>query len=211
MAKIIKNVILSPETRLLNNNNTMLEPTPLNPLQFSQKTLDEHAETAFQKGYLSGKNEGFSEAEQHVQPLKNQLEELLVNLPQAIAQHRLNSQKEIADTVLMITQQFFAEKTINPKALENQINQILTQLNANDTIELYLHPKDIALLQNETIQLNVSHFKGVKIKSDEQLRLGGCRIKTNQGLFDTSTEKQIEQLKKALLTIQQGEGHAPAL
>lgn len=214
MAKLIKNAVISDEVVYLGLNGE-LHPEPTDPMNNQPQTIlsdteiEERCEQAFQKGYMSGKTEGVSIGEDNTAPLKKQLEDLLSSLNNAIAQNRLDLNSEIADILLLIIRQFFIEKLSNPHHLEQQINQILTQLNSKQSIELFLHPQDIALVQQGAIQLTTTHLQGIKIKGDEALALGGCIIKTEHGLFDASIENQIDQLKNALLKIKQRGQHAP--
>lgn len=158
---------------------------------------------AFQKGYEQGK----TKTQHQLSELKKQLDDLLASIPLALAQSRLELQTEIADILWSIIESYFIEKALSKGALELQINQILTQINAKQTVELHLHPKDILLLQKEAFHLQPTHLNGLKIKSDERLTLGGCVIKTEHGLFDASLEKQVDRLKQRLLEIRQGRAH----
>ena len=133
----------------------------------------------------------------------------LAAIPKAIAQNRLDLNPEIADIVLLISQQFFIEQQKDSQALSQQINQVLGQLNNKHNVELCLHPQDINALQNGAIQLDATHLNGLKIKSDESLVLGGYVLKTNHGVFDASIEKQIDKLKEVLIQLKHRGTHAP--
>ena len=211
MAKVFKNAVISSEVTCLTNQESVLnlsqDPgTP--PPAVNEEQLKAIQDEAYQQGYISGKEEEKAIIEEHLTLLKKQLEATLLAIPQAIAQNRLELSNEIADIVLHITQQFFLEKESNPKALELQINQLLTQLNNKQSIELYLHPKEINILQEGLIQLEASHLNGLKIKSNDSLTLGGYIIKTDHGIFDASIEKQIERLKDFLLQLRKRGPHA---
>lgn len=208
MAKVFKNVIVSTEEVFLNqlipkeeqHNSSLLTE------QESQELLQKEAYT---QGYLAGKAEEKASIEQEINQLRQQLETTLSSIPQAIAQNRLELSKEIADIVLLISQEFFIEQQKDKKTLSNQIQHLLMQLNEKQQVELYLHPHEITDLHNGTIQLEASHLNGLKVKGDETLALGGYVLKTSHGIFDASIEKQIDQLKEMLLQIRQGRYHAP--
>ena len=210
MAKLLKQVLVSTEYVVLGNAQPIeADHKPLAPSS-NQPLLDEcqlqaMREEAYQQGYLLAKEEAKTALEQQLLSLKQQLEESLLAIPKAVAHHRLLLKQEIADIVLLITQQFFIAKHRDHQGLELQINQILQQLNDQQTVELWIHPQEIALLQQGKIKLDATHLNGLKIKSDESLSLGGYRLKTEHGIFDASLEKQIDKLKELLLKIRQSE------
>ena len=214
MAKIIKNAVISTEfVSLVSDETAILNPKPAiestEPV-INKSALETMKQEAYQQGYLAGQEETRALIDQEMALLKQQLEVALKAIPQAIANNRLELNTEIADIVLLISQQYFIEKESNPQALELQINQLLTQLNNKHAIELYMHPQEINTLQKGLIKLDAVHLNGLKIKSDDALTLGGYVIKTDHGIFDASIEKQIDKLKEFLLEIRQ-RGHNAAL
>jgi flagellar assembly protein FliH len=213
MAKIIKQALISPETITL--GTTLAEPSYehnerdiLNTTQLNETYLEELREQAFQQGFESGIKEGQNRTEQQIEGLKHELENLLLSIPQAITQCRMELSNEIADVALLISQEYFTEQQRNPEALQAQINQILNQINNEQNIELCLHPEDIKLVQKANIQLETAHLNHLKIKADDGLTLGGCLIKTEHGIFDASIETRIERLKDYLIQMKQGRHHA---
>ncbi len=209
MAKIIKQAFLSSETITVganpdatdteNNEQQALNNTPLN-----EAYRNELREQAYQQGFESGIKEGKIREEQQLEQMKKDLEQLLHSIPEAINQCRLALNTEIADIILLITQEYFVEQQQNPKAIQAQINHILNQINNEQSIELYLHPETIRLVQNANIQLETGHLNRLKIKADEHLISGGCIIKTEHGMFDASITTRIERLKEYLIQLKQG-------
>lgn len=202
MVKLYKDVTISQETVHLYQKAPLIIDTP--EPSFNAMHMQQIKEESFQEGYLAGKEETLGLTQAQMGLLKNQLEALLTSLPETINQSRLGLQTEIADILWMIIQPFFIEKSANRQAVELQINQILSQINSSQAVELCLHPNDIAALQSGDIRLDATHLNGLKIKSDESLTLGGCLIKTEHGVFDASIEKQVDKLKDILLHIKQG-------
>lgn len=202
MVKLYKDVTISQETVHLYQKAPLIIDTP--EPSFNAMHMQQIKEESFQEGYLAGKEETLGLTQAQMGLLKNQLEALLTSLPETINQSRLGLQTEIADILWMIIQPFFIEKSANRQAIELQINQILSQINSSQAVELCLHPNDIAALQSGDIRLDATHLNGLKIKSDESLTLGGCLIKTEHGVFDASIEKQVDKLKDILLHIKQG-------
>lgn len=213
MAKIFKNAVISSETINLCSQELVSEKFS-EPDEDSTNSLVSNAQLKsiqqdfFEQGYIKGKKEATDLIEQEIEQLKNELKQMIDSIPKAIAKNRLELNTEIADIVLAITQQFFIEKEANPQALVLQINQLLTQLNDKQTIELYLHPREIEILKKGMITLDAAHLTHLKIKSDEHLSLGGFVIKTNHGVFNAGIEQQIDKLKAFLLETRQRGQHA---
>lgn len=201
MAKIFKNASIHIENAI--DEYIAIEP------HLEDQNPDLIHEDDLKKAYADGLSEGLCQNEKYLAPLIEAFDTLLASIPKAIADARLNLQQEIADIVLMIAGQFFMNQSLDKRHIESQINQILNQINERESVELHLHPRDIALLQEEAIVLKSTFLYGIKIKNDDSLKLGGCIVKTSQGRFNASIEQQIDQLKAALLKLKQGAPHAP--
>lgn len=212
MAKLYKNAHISTEEIYLNQVEPALAPMEDPPLEtpvIDDSQAEHIRQEAYEQGYLAGKTAKRVQLEQEQDELKKQLEQVLASIPDAVAQNRMELTKEIADIVFILVKQFFIENQHNHQALSQQINHILLQLNNQHTVELCLHPQEIAALQNGAIHLNTAHLNGLKIKGDESLTLGGYLIKTNHGVFDASIEKQIDKLKEVLLQLKHRGTHVP--
>lgn len=208
MAKLYKKAIISDEAVFLNQPLAALADEAEEPLPPIDAAQLESLQT-YEQGYLAGVCEEAARQQEELGQLKQQLQASLAAIPTAIAQNRLDLNPEIADIVLLISQQFFIEQQKDRQALSQQINQVLGQLNNKHSVELCLHPQDLNALQNGAIQLDATHLNGLKIKSDESLVLGGYVLKTNHGIFDASIEKQIDKLKEVLIQLKQRGPHAP--
>jgi flagellar assembly protein FliH len=209
MAKLYKKAIISDEEVFLNQPIVELAHEPeksIHPIDEAQ--IEQLKKEAYEQGYLAGSSEERTHKEEELEQLKTQLQTSLAAIPKAIAQNRSDLSNEIADIVLLITQQFFIEQQKDTQALGQQINQVLGQLNNKHSVELCLHPQEITALQNGAFQLDATHLNGLKIKSDESLILGGYVIKTNHGVFDASIEKQIDKLKEVLIQLKHRGQHA---
>lgn len=204
MAKLLKNVLLSAETVVLDNIAIKANVEVHVQAHTPELAIKEQMDSAYQQGYLSARAEHAQETEQEINQLQQQLAALIQAIPTAIAHNRLALNKDIADIVALITKNYFISQAEQPAALEQQINHILEQINSQQRIELYLHSQDIKQLKSGAINLTAHHINGLKIKQDDSLLLGGCIVKTEHGLFDASIEKQIDKLKELLIGIRQG-------
>lgn len=198
MSKIFKQASFSDEIVILHPFN--------HPEIIEEKNLDQPEaikEEAFQSGFEQGYVKGAAFEKSKMAELAQALQALLESIPQAIGDNRKELSSEIADIVLLITQQYWINQQ-NKNDVALQINQIISKLNDKQHIELHLHPQDIQLLQQGLLHIDSKSCPNLTIVADEQLRLGGCIVKSSHGTFDASIERQIDNLKEYLLKIRQG-------
>ena len=178
MAKIIKHTSVFDEQLFQEPCVITISPS------FTEEQISLLEKKANQQCYDQGQKEMQEQSNQERNELKNRLESLLKSIPNAIEQHRLGMQKELAPLIWQIVQGYFVEQSLDQQLLETQINRLLMQINKEEAIELYLHTRDIEALKDGNIQLNSLHK--ITIKQDESLDLGGFIIKTEHGLFNVS-------------------------
>jgi flagellar assembly protein FliH len=184
MAKLLKTITISDHHHPL---HTPKAPSP------SEDINKAHLENAFTQGFEQGLQKGNETAQQEWTTTLQSLHTLLQSIPGALETARLAMTEDIANIVLHIIERLFIHQQQDPNILTQQIQHILKQINQQQTIEIKLHPNDIA-----NFNLNYS-----TLTPDPSLRLGGCIIKTEQGMFNACIERQIDQLKTVLLEIKQ--------
>lgn len=178
MANVFKNLQISEETIQIGLpfENTCMDFSP---------TPQQDTSLALEQAWQSITQERARLNEQ-----SNALNALLNSIPEAICTHRLQLSSDIADIVLLITRKFFINQQHDKEHLTQQITQILTQLNDQQDIVIHLHPQDMAV---------IPPTKNLRVLPDSTLRLGGCIINSEHGVFDASIERQIDNLKQVLL------------
>ena len=218
MAQIYKSVIISEDVVHLNLNSiasvivspeTMTEAIELTTI--TEEELIQIKALARDEGYTSGHSQGLSDGIEQAnalitEPMKT-LNALLQNIPTAISENRRQLSTDIADIVLSITQQLFIHQQHNQDTIAQQISWAIEQLNDKQNIELSLHPHDVALLQQGKINIDLQHCKNLRVIPDESLRLGGCIIRSEHGVFDAGIERQIDNLKQVLLQMKHRDQH----
>lgn len=216
MGKIFKTVIMSDEFVHIGQQKaespllvTLEEPQARCEIREDElKELREKTkEAAYNAGFQQGLSDGIVQGENQMNDKLTALQQLLEGISAAIKENRTQLSNEIADIVLTIVGQFFVNQQHNKDAIGQQITQIIDQLNHKQNIELSLHPKDLALLQQGQLTIDVRNCKNLRIVADDTLRLGGCLIKSEHGVFDAGIERQIDSLKQVLLQIKHGEHH----
>lgn len=212
MAKLFKSVTLSDEVVYLKPAIVDVTATPemtIKPDAVSEQAqcAEQIKEEAYQEGFNQGMAQGIEQASNNMSQQIALLQELLASIPAAINENRQQLSDEVADIVLVIIKQYFINQQTNKEAIAAQINHTIAQLNSKQNIELLLHPQDLAMLKTGTLHLDLQQCNNLRIVPNEQLRLGGCQVRSEHGLFDAGIERQIDNLKQVLLQIKQGEQH----
>ena len=208
MADILTAVTISDEIVRLGLVSKPCEQQPSireEQIPVAESISQEDLENAKQSGYSHGFSEGFAEAEAKLASEFSHVKALIESIPAAIQESRLQLSDEIADIILLIIKQFFINQQQNKDSIALQINQLLNQLNDKQNIELSVHPKDLTLLQQGKLKIDAKACKNLRIVPDDNLRLGGCVVKSEHGVFDASIERQIDNLKQVLLQMKLGE------
>lgn len=150
-------------------------------------------------GYFQDLTDGIDQENARFQEQISSLNALLHSIPEAISKHRHQLSAEIADIVLLIANKFFITQQKNKESIVHQITQIIDQLNNRQNITIALHPQDLTLLEKGDIQIDIASCENMRLVPDDDLRLGGCIVKSEHGVFDAGIERQIDSLKHVLL------------
>lgn len=202
MANVFKTIKISEEVTYI--GNTVIPTHPVIP------PIPEKAEIPFDDDPINEDDnvnilsEALAQEHALLKKQTNTLNTLLHSIPQAISDNRQQLSSDIADIVLLIVSKFFIHQQQSKDAITHQITQIVTQLNEKQNLEISLHPHDLALIQQGDMTIDLLSCKNLRLKSDDQLRLGGCIITSEHGVFDASIERQIDNLKQVLLKMRDG-------
>ena len=193
MAKILKNITISHEITPIG----VAEPIIPTQVREDEGLID--SEASWQSGYSQGLTDGCAQERALLSEQINTVTQWLLSIPQAIKDHRTQLNSEIADIVLLIVSKFFVNQQQSKEASVHQITQVILQLNEKQQLKIALHPSDLALIQQGDIEIDLQDHERIEFIADERLRLGGCIITSEHGVFDAGIERQIEQLKQVLL------------
>lgn len=200
MAKVFKKAMISEEITYIGIPPSTTEPRPLE----SENSLDNEPEPIVTPPFIGALPDGLEQERARLNEQINTLNTLLQSIPQAISDNRQLLSSDIADIVLLIASKFFISQQQNKNAITHQITGILTQLNQKQHIEITLHPHDLALIRQGELTIDLQNCKHITLKADDNLRLGGCMVTSEHGVFDASIERQIDNLKQVLLQMREG-------
>lgn len=195
------------------------EQVSLDQVSLDQASLEKEKEVSYQQGY----NTGFGAAKEELtEQIKQQLElemlsrqqgdsDKIASLIAAVHQAQLTHHKQhgalAVDMVTQLLAHFFIQPTLQRSNIEHSINQAIEQLDKQTTVTVKISSLDYQLMQQGKISLTSD--EQIRFIASDDVKLGGCLIETEQGVFDGRLENHIEKLKQLLLHYkQQAVSHA---
>lgn len=175
--------------------NQHLEKTLLT-LQSDNDRLSSELEQLKTQAHSSAYQEGLELAEA---TLKNEIDELR-QLHQTIATEfdaSVNTVAEyIADIVVEANIKLLGKQLTDKKIALDAVKEVLKRAGYQETITVKLSPRDHELVNKHKIKL--SPAKNIEYLSDDKVKLGGCIVNTDFGLFDGRIEVQLQALHDLL-------------
>ncbi|KPA88687.1 MULTISPECIES: flagellar assembly protein FliH [Pseudomonas] len=177
-----------------------IEEVPLEEVQpLTLEELETIRQEAYNEGFAVGEREGFhstqikvrQEAEVALGVKLANLERLMSNLFQPIAEQDQQIEKALVGLVGHITRQVIQrELKSDSSQIEHVLREALKLLPLEvDNVRLYINPQDFEQVK----ALRERHEASWRIVEDEALLPGGCRVETEHSRIDASVETRIEQ------------------
>ena len=165
-----------------------------------------------QAGYERGRQEAAQEYEVQLQTLRGELENtrvngvsnLLASLEQNV-QHQLSRGLRDMEAGLIELSTEAAIKLVNglpitTEIVEASIREAIGQAEQDASLQVRVHPEDLAMLQQEGSDLldDSPHRRALQFIVDGDIDRGGCVVETDCGVIDGRRETRIELLKQAV-------------
>ncbi|SFM47754.1 FliH/SctL family protein [Thermodesulforhabdus norvegica] len=155
-------------------------------------------EEGWKDGYGKGYDEGLKEAKEKLGEVEDILWEIR-NVPARI----LNDYRDwLIEAAFKIAKSIVqAELTSHPQLFLEMLNKLIARLDETSLITVYLNPDDLAALR---IAADLEDWaalqdRTIKLKADDQLPRGSCRVESEVELIDADLEMCLEELKKDIL------------
>lgn len=167
----------------------------------SERRLKEREQAAYERGRQDGER---ALSEQLVRQ-RGELQELqngvFDSLRQAVPRLVRESESVLLELAMETARKMVADMPIPVELIETVVKQALSQVEEAVEYEVFLHPEDLALLQqvNSPMSLPAGGEQKIHLKSSPDITRGGCIIQTRFGIVDARRETKIEILKKAML------------
>ncbi len=161
--------------------------------------LEEKYKKGFQEGYEKAKEElektytdKLVEQSKEFYVILSSFEEKLKAYENELTKIIINTSVKIAEKIL---EKELEEKSIIDNILKNSLSKIL---GANEMM-IKLNPKDYDLLEkNDLIKKLDTGLAKIKIKKDENIKIGGCVVESEIGNVDSRISTMLEEIERQL-------------
>ncbi|MDH4581034.1 flagellar assembly protein FliH [Pseudomonas sp. BN415] len=170
-------------------------------------TLDELEairQDAYNEGFATGERDGFhagqlkarQEAEVAVNTRLAQLETLMVQLLDPIAEQDRQIEESLVHLTSLITRQVIQrELRVDSSQIRHVLREALKLLPMGaSNLRIHINPQDFEQVK----ALRERHEETWRILEDESLEPGGCRVETEHSRIDASIETRLSQAMKQL-------------
>lgn len=181
-------------------------------------TLDELEairQEAYNEGFSTGEKDGFhagqlkarQEAEAALAPRLDNLERVMTQLLDPIAEQDRNLEHAMVTLVSQLAREVIQrDLLIDSSQLHQVLREALKLLPMGaGNIRIYINPQDFELIKG----LRERHEESWKIVEDADLLPGGCRIETEHSRIDASIETRLAQAIKQLFEQQRENATSP--
>lgn len=180
-----------------------------------------------EEGYLEGKEAARKELLQEDQATREAIQARLglletwsKRLPEAWEALKVEQlafvEEDLVDLCMTVLCRFLGDKAISREAISHGIRQAAQQACGSGShgplaglFAIHVHPADLHLLQGDLEVAQWFRRHGVTTipwVADDQIRVGGCVIRSSQGSLDARLETQFAALLEALLQARARQG-----
>ena len=167
----------------------------------AEMRVSEIEHEAWQKGYNSGREVGYSEGQGEVRRLIDRLGTILGHAIDVREKIVRESEKQMVELILIIARKVIKDEIIERKEVViNNIREALGRIKDRDRIDIRVNFADLELTtshKNEIIKMMES-LRKVNIYEDTRVDRGGVIIETDVGVIDARISSQLTEIEQAI-------------
>lgn len=169
-----------------------------------EKMAEQAREEGFSSGIVEGRNSGYNEYREIIESAKRVVDSAKLDY----RVHIESSEREILDIGLKV-----AKKILGMKIMENEadflsiVKRALKEARDNEEVQLHVHPShyDFLLANKEELIMLFPKEVNFYIYPNDELQESGCFIESENGRIDASVDSQLEEIKRKLIELLEGE------
>ena len=168
------------------------QPRTITSVPTSDKSLEEVAEAARQKGYAEGLAQGQVEARKQAEQTAGELAALWQSMKKPIANQDIEVSEHLLSLVVSLTQAVLErELSTDQEFIKATLDQALTHLADSEApLTITLNPADKALVETLLEEARLS----AELVGESNMLRGGCRLARGHALVDATIESKIRSL-----------------
>ena len=173
------------------------QPRTITSVPTSNKSLEEVAEAARQKGYAEGLAQGQVEARKQAEQTAGELAALWQSMKKPIANQDIEVSEHLLSLVVSLTQAVLErELSTDQEFIKATLDQALTHLADSEApLTITLNPADKALVETLLEEARLS----AELVGESNMLRGGCRLSRGHALVDATIESKIRSLVEQIV------------
>jgi flagellar assembly protein FliH len=180
--------------------------------EFLEKSESEAAELkessrarGYEEGHAEGHSQGLIEAKDEMEREYEGKFSHALSLLEEMAKSLETSREHLAEChapqlirlwEMMLRKMLATMVELDPGAAGRIVENLLKRLSDRERIMVYLHPSDVAMIEEskENLMDSIRGVKFFELLSDDHVDKGSCLIETNLGIYDARWRTQLEQV-----------------
>lgn len=167
----------------------------------AERKSQEMEKEGYLRGYAQGEKDGIEYGKKRMMIVKDRLEEIIENV-QRLSDRVLQDYRDwMISTCLAVARRIVRrELAMDTGYLVDMIDALLAEADEKNTVTIYLNANDLRLLEEhlDLRELTERSAHRCRLKADESIEQGGCRLESEIQLLDASIEKQFAQIEQNL-------------
>ena len=158
-----------------------------------RKKIEDECELLKKQAYEDGYQKGLEK-----------FNEALAKIDAEIKRLHEDFQKKLLPIALKAAKKILGEELqLHPERITDIVIQALKPVTQHHHIKIYVHPKDLAILEKdkEKIKKIISHIESFSIQERNDIEPGGCIIETEAGIINAQLENQWRAMEAAFKSL----------
>jgi flagellar assembly protein FliH len=172
--------------------------------QDAEKQVLDLQEASRKVGYDEGRETGFAEGKDEVDRLVDHLHSIISNAIEKRNQIIDQSETQIIDLVLLISQKIIKVISENQKnVVINNVIQALRKLKSRGDVVIRVNLEDVKLTSEHVkdFMRMVENVRSITVMEDSSVDRGGCIIETDFGRIDARISSQFKEIEEKILEL----------
>lgn len=161
-------------------------------------------EQAKQQGYREGYTQALAEARAEAEAIREEARQVLAAANEERARIMAGAEGEMVKLALAVAEKVIREElAIRPELVAIMVQEALTRATDPEEITVKVNPEDLdyVLSIKEELRKENQGVRKLKIVSDGIISRGGCIVETANGTVDARVERQLAEIREALMEV----------
>ncbi|MBI9097475.1 MAG: flagellar assembly protein FliH [Spirochaetaceae bacterium] len=170
----------------------------------TEKKIDDFKSEAYNQGYESGRQEGYSSGEAEVGRLIERIHTVLNKSIEKRVEIIDEAESQLIDLVLQISRKVIKVVSENQKnVVINNVVQALRKMKSRGDVAIKVNLADLEITTEHTKDFlrMVENVKSITVLEDSSVDKGGCIIETDFGQIDARISSQLKEIEEKILDI----------